>query len=76
MITKEQVIRIIDNWTEKQLEGFLVMFGADVSDAAVTKETSARANTAFQELMDMITPIPDIDYDKELAEYREEKYGY
>lgn len=30
---------------------------------------------AFQKLDDLIENIPEIDYDKELAEYREEKYG-
>lgn len=77
MSTKERVIKIIDNWTEKQLEGFLVMFGADASERSETEESSdpVRANTAFQELMDMITPIPDLDDEKELAEHREEKYG-
>ena len=30
---------------------------------------------AFQKLDSMIEEVPDLDYDKELAEYREEKYG-
>ncbi len=32
---------------------------------------------AFQELEDMLIPVPrELDYDKELAEARNEKYGY
>lgn len=76
MSTKERVLRIIDNWTEKQLEGFLFMFGADVSDVSETDSVSdTERDLAFQELMEMITPIPGLDDEKELAEYREEKYG-
>lgn len=76
MSTKERVLRIIDNWTEKQLEGFLIMFGADVSDVSETDSVSdTERDLAFQELMEMITPIPGLDDEKELAEYREEKYG-
>lgn len=73
MSTKEQVLRIIDNWTEKQLEGFLIMFGAESSEKDNASET--KSNSAFRELMGMISPIPDLDDEKELAEYREEKYG-
>ena len=31
---------------------------------------------AFERLEQVRRKIPDLDYDKELAEYREEKYGY
>ena len=30
---------------------------------------------AFERLEKMIRPIPDLDEEKELAEYREERYG-
>lgn len=77
MSTKERVIRIIDNWTEKQLEGFLVMFGADASEVSETEnEKMQRKYTAHEEIKKMRKKVPDdFDYDKELAEYREEKYG-
>lgn len=86
MSTKERVIKIIDNWTEKQLEGFLVMFGADafdetdaVNDTAnqAVDEKTRRKYAAHEEIKKMRKKVPkDFDYDKELAEYREEKYGH
>ena len=45
------------------------------SDNFVADISQEEKYAAFQELMGMISPIPDIDYDKELAEYFEEKYG-
>ena len=41
----------------------------DDKDNAVDK-----AYSAFCELMEMITPIPELDDEKELAEYRDDKY--
>lgn len=34
-----------------------------------------RRKEAFQRLERMRKKVPDLDYDKELASYREEKYG-
>lgn len=31
---------------------------------------------AFQQLENMIVPVPTLDYDQELAEARDERYGY
>ena len=41
-----------------------------------TKDDAAeRRKAAFDRIMKLRKPMPDLDYDKELAEYREEKYG-
>lgn len=42
-----------------------------------TKETLSPEMKAFLELEQMLVPIQEeLDYDKELAEARQEKYGY
>lgn len=42
-----------------------------------TKETLSPEMEAFLELEQMLVPIQEeLDYDKELAEARQEKYGY
>lgn len=64
MSTKERVIKIIDNWTEKQLEAFLVMFGADASEISEMDNVSAENEKIRKKVPD------DFDDDKELAEYR------
>lgn len=74
---KERVIRIIDSWTEKQLEGFLVMFDEESSEISETDDEEIRRKcAAHEEIKKLRKKVPDdFDYDKELAGYREEKYG-
>lgn len=73
MSTKEQVIKIIDSWTEKQLEGFLDMFDAEPASKTDNEENRRKAHEEIKKLRKKVPD--DFDYDKELAEYREEKYG-
>ena len=41
------------------------------------KTTATPKMKAFLELEEMLVPVsPELDYDKELAEARDEKYGY
>ena len=70
MSTKEIAYNIFNQLNEKQLEGFIRMFGDFFPKSADNKKLEA-----FQKLDDMIEEVPEVDYDKELAEYREEKYG-
>lgn len=52
----------------------------DVSDGSLRNEGNGMLTPkmkAFIELEEMLTPVSeDLDYDKELAEAREKKYGY
>ena len=73
MSTREMAHKILDNLSEDQLEGFISLFG--VFDAAPKVTNISEKEKAYTELCHMIKPLPEIDYDKELAEYREEKYG-
>ena len=41
-----------------------------------TEENTHDKEMAFQRLEKLRKKVSDIDYDKELNEYREEKYGY
>lgn len=38
-------------------------------------ETQAARDKAFENLESLRRKVPDLDYDKELESYREEKYG-
>ncbi|MBQ9437149.1 MAG: hypothetical protein IJU50_02345 [Lachnospiraceae bacterium] len=55
---------------ETQLEGFISLFGVYYRDDAVEMTEKQKA---YEELQKMIRPVPELDYEKELAEYREEK---
>ena len=46
------------------------MFGVYYRDDAVEMTEKQKA---YEELQKMIRPVPELDYEKELAEYREEK---
>lgn len=76
MSTREIAVNIFNSLTEKQLEGFVAMFGElySISDLQENFNADDRMQ-AFEELDGMIKDIPEFDYDKELADYREEKYG-
>lgn len=74
MSTKEMAYSILEKFSEEELERFVAYFGIiyPVSDA---KEELTEKQKAFQQLESIIRNIPDLDEKKELAEYREEKYG-
>lgn len=70
MSTREIAYGIFNQLNESQLEGFIKMFGKFYPNTSSNKKLEA-----FQKLDSMIEEVPKLDYDKELAEYREEKYG-
>jgi len=74
MDTKQIAFHIFNQLSEEQLKGFISMFQKYyvVEDDSASKTEKRKA---FEELDKMVRPIPGIDYDKELATHREEKYG-
>ena len=71
MSTRERTIRILDKFNEEQLEYFVKLFESFIYAESKTDIS----HDSFLELEEMIAPIPDLDDEKELAEYRDEKYG-
>ena len=72
MSTREVAYSILDQLTETELQGFIALF----SKAYPPKEDDmAVRRAAFERLEKMCRPMPGLDPEKELAEYREEKYG-
>lgn len=69
MNTREIAYSIFSQLSDKQLEGFITMFGDFFT---VTQDSSKKE--AFEDLKTLIRPVPDLDYDKELEQYRNEKY--
>ena len=78
MSTREIAYSIIDRLSERQLRGFIAMFGEsdhDEEDNDNFEEERRKSMAAFERLNEMIKEVPDLDYEKELAEYRDERYG-
>ena len=74
MSTQEMAINILKQFSEKELERFIAYFGI-IYPVKTDEETLTEKQRALKELGGMIHHIPNLDDEKELAEYREEKYG-
>lgn len=71
MSTRETAAYIFEQLDEEQLEGFIAMFGKFFP----MKQEDNSKRESFEALKGMIKSVPDLDYKKELEEYRNEKYG-
>lgn len=54
---------------------FIVEIMRDI-ERIYTDGAKREPSSDFQELEKLCRPIPDLDYDKELDDWRREKYGY
>ena len=72
MSVKEIAYNIIDNLSEEQIKGFIAMFGGFYSVPNENKDEKAKA---FEELERLHRPIPNLDENKEISDWRTEKYG-
>ena len=81
MSAKEMAYSIIDQLGEEELQGFITLFRRlyPPKDNLVNSEQEhdemAERHAAFERMKKACHYIPDLDEKKELAEYREEKYG-
>ena len=72
---RQEAISIVESLPEEKilmLLNFLRGIGNDITEK---NERLAMKKAAFEELETLRRRIPDLDYDKELASYREEKFG-
>lgn len=74
MNTREIAYSIFEQLNEEQLKGFIFMFKQFYPISTEEKEMTEKEK-ALQQLESMLHEIPDLDEKKELAKYREEKYG-
>lgn len=72
--TREKAFNILQQLNEVQLQGFVSMFSVYFRDSSESDGKSTKEK-ALRELNGMLRPINDIDYEKELASYRNERYG-
>ena len=72
MSTKEIAYSIFEQLSEEELKGFIALFKKAYPSQ---NDDMAERRAAFERMKSIIRPIPGLDEKKELAEYREEKYG-
>lgn len=80
---RQEAIQLMEQIPEEQMPSVIqymkVLRGKvlQAGQLSHTKETVTPEMKAFLELEQMLVPIQEeLDYDKELAEARQEKYGY
>lgn len=69
MSTREKLHRIIDGMNENQMQAWLLILEGREDTQTESKKAS------LKRLHEIIRPAPDLDYDKALAEWREERFG-
>ena len=80
---KRKAIQLVEQMPEEQIS-YVIQYIHTLKNRKLVAEptfdsevTSTPKMKAFMELEKMLVPIsPELDYDKELSEARNEKYGY
>lgn len=80
---KREVIQLVEQMPEEQMP-YVIQYIHTLKNKGLSTEQVSESNqpvtpkmAAFLELEKMLVPVsPELDYDKELAEARDEKYGY
>ncbi|MEE5991763.1 MAG: hypothetical protein V3G42_00835 [Oscillospiraceae bacterium] len=70
MSTREIAYRMIDGLDEERLKALILLLGGQIEEIQQTEKQKA-----FETLEQLRRPLLHLDYEKELEEYREEKYG-
>ncbi|MBQ9209341.1 MAG: hypothetical protein IJ149_07135 [Oscillospiraceae bacterium] len=74
MNTREIALDIFNRLNERQLKGFIALFSPN-EELNEKDSDMAERRAAFARMEKLRRPMPELDEKKELAEYREEKYG-
>ena len=73
---KQEAVQLIDRLPEEKVK-YVIQYIQELQISAPAKSTAVTPKMrAFLELENMLVPVSEeLDYDKELEEAREEKYG-
>ena len=76
MSTRDVAYNIFQQLSEEQLKGFIAMFKDYFVNVQENEQQELEVRREiFESIQKICKPMPDLDYDKELEKYREEKYG-
>ncbi|MBR2520142.1 MAG: hypothetical protein IKE46_10230 [Selenomonadaceae bacterium] len=71
---RQEAISIVESLPEEKILT-LLNFLRELTDFTDTAKRLAKKKAAFDELETLRREIPDLNYDKALADYRNEKFG-
>ncbi len=72
---KQKIIQLLEQLSEEQAS-YVIEYIYSLTNKPTMEEAVSAEMQAFLELDAMLLPAPHLDYAKELAEVRDEKYGY
>lgn len=73
---RQQAFEMLETFPDEKLLALIQFMQAECLKPLETKaERIERKRLAFEKLQSLCKPLPNLDYDKALAEYREEKFG-
>ena len=72
---RRKAISIVESLPEEKLSA-LLNFLYDMEELANKNKRLAIKKAAFDELETLRRSVPDLDYNKELATYRQERFGH
>ena len=73
---RKEAYQLLDTVPEENLFAVIQFLQAERIRQLSREQRLAEKRTAFEELLRLSKPIPDLDEEKELAQYYEEKFGY
>lgn len=78
MSTREIALNIVNRLSETELLRFISVYARYVDHTEERqdgKEELAERRAALERMRRISRAVPELDYDKELASYRDERYG-
>lgn len=73
---RQQAFEILETFPDEKLVALIKFMNQEKLKTIETKTARLeRKRIAFEELKKLCKPIPDLDYDRALDEYMEEKFG-
>lgn len=78
---RQQAVRLVQQAPEDQMPNIIQYLHSLAEKAGLDRSHESGPAVspklkAFWELEQMVRPVPELDYEKELAEARNEKYGH
>ena len=72
---RQEAIQLLEKVPEEKLFAVIQFMQAESDEQLAYRESRPKNRNALEELLKLCKPVPDLDYKKELAQYREEKFG-
>lgn len=72
---RQEAIQLLETVPEEKLSWLIQLMQRENAEQLAYKEHRQKNKNALEELLKLCKPVPNLDYEKELAQYREEKFG-